>query len=87
MVKSADDVVISATNFVSERLCPIFQVSFFYYIQNNYMWIYNEIIDRIKRWKEEKVSLKIRKKGIYTGIPKLLLERFAMNAFWHGLLI
>jgi GTPase len=27
MVKSADDVVISATNFVSERLCPIFQVS------------------------------------------------------------
>ncbi|RZF34361.1 hypothetical protein LSTR_LSTR008900 [Laodelphax striatellus] len=27
MVKSKDDVVISATNFVSERLCPIFQVS------------------------------------------------------------
>lgn len=27
MVKTADDVVISATNFVSERLCPIFQVS------------------------------------------------------------
>ncbi|KAG1676001.1 GTP-binding protein 1 [Nymphon striatum] len=27
MVQSADDVVISATNFVSERLCPIFQVS------------------------------------------------------------
>ncbi|XP_012265723.2 GTP-binding protein 1 [Athalia rosae] len=27
MVKSQDDVVISATNFVSERLCPIFQVS------------------------------------------------------------
>lgn len=27
MVKSSDDVVISATNFVSERLCPIFQVS------------------------------------------------------------
>jgi hypothetical protein len=26
MVKTADDVVISATNFVSERLCPIFQV-------------------------------------------------------------
>ncbi|CAG0921887.1 unnamed protein product [Notodromas monacha] len=27
MVKNADDVVMSATNFVSERLCPIFQVS------------------------------------------------------------
>ncbi|XP_015607433.1 GTP-binding protein 1 [Cephus cinctus] len=27
MVKNSDDVVISATNFVSERLCPIFQVS------------------------------------------------------------
>ena len=27
MVKSQDDVVLSATNFVSERLCPIFQVS------------------------------------------------------------
>jgi len=27
MVKSGDDVVLSATNFVSERLCPIFQVS------------------------------------------------------------
>ncbi|CAG0885998.1 unnamed protein product [Darwinula stevensoni] len=27
MVKSTDDVVMSATNFVSERLCPIFQVS------------------------------------------------------------
>ncbi|XP_045474523.1 GTP-binding protein 1 [Harmonia axyridis] len=27
MVKSLDDVVLSATNFVSERLCPIFQVS------------------------------------------------------------
>lgn len=27
MVKSKDDVIISATNFVSERLCPIFQVS------------------------------------------------------------
>jgi len=27
MVKSDDDVVLSATNFVSERLCPIFQVS------------------------------------------------------------
>ncbi|XP_046981192.1 GTP-binding protein 1 [Schistocerca americana] len=27
MVKTNDDVVISATNFVSERLCPIFQVS------------------------------------------------------------
>ncbi|CAG9760782.1 unnamed protein product [Ceutorhynchus assimilis] len=27
MVKSSDDVVLSATNFVSERLCPIFQVS------------------------------------------------------------
>ncbi|PNF25911.1 GTP-binding protein 1 [Cryptotermes secundus] len=27
MVKYSDDVVISATNFVSERLCPIFQVS------------------------------------------------------------
>ncbi|PSN44488.1 GTP-binding protein 1 [Blattella germanica] len=27
MVKTSDDVVISATNFVSERLCPIFQVS------------------------------------------------------------
>lgn len=26
-VKTADDVVVSATNFVSERLCPIFQVS------------------------------------------------------------
>ncbi|XP_014210983.1 GTP-binding protein 1 [Copidosoma floridanum] len=26
-VKTPDDVVISATNFVSERLCPIFQVS------------------------------------------------------------
>lgn len=29
MVKSADDVVISATNFVSERLCPIFQAKKF----------------------------------------------------------
>ena len=29
MVKTADDVVISATNFVSERLCPIFQVNLF----------------------------------------------------------
>lgn len=27
MVKTSDDVVMSATNFVSERLCPIFQVS------------------------------------------------------------
>merc|ERR1719333_1125066 len=27
MVKSQDDVILSATNFVSERLCPIFQVS------------------------------------------------------------
>merc|ERR1719312_954919 len=27
MVKTKDDVVISAPNFVSERLCPIFQVS------------------------------------------------------------
>ncbi|KAF5295342.1 hypothetical protein FQR65_LT01532 [Abscondita terminalis] len=27
MVKTTDDVVLSATNFVSERLCPIFQVS------------------------------------------------------------
>ncbi|XP_067011159.1 GTP-binding protein 1 [Anabrus simplex] len=27
MVKTSDDVIISATNFVSERLCPIFQVS------------------------------------------------------------
>jgi GTPase len=27
MVKYTDDVVVSATNFVSERLCPIFQVS------------------------------------------------------------
>ncbi|KAL1132337.1 hypothetical protein AAG570_010293 [Ranatra chinensis] len=27
MVKTKDDVIISATNFVSERLCPIFQVS------------------------------------------------------------
>nr|CAD7407342.1 unnamed protein product [Timema cristinae] len=27
MVKNNDDVIISATNFVSERLCPIFQVS------------------------------------------------------------
>lgn len=27
MVKTKDDVVLSATNFVSERLCPIFQVS------------------------------------------------------------
>ena len=26
MVKSKDDVVLSATKFVSERLCPIFQV-------------------------------------------------------------
>lgn len=27
MVRNSDDVVLSATNFVSERLCPIFQVS------------------------------------------------------------
>lgn len=27
MVRSADDVVLSATNFTSQRLCPIFQVS------------------------------------------------------------
>lgn len=27
MVRCSDDVVLSATNFVSERLCPIFQVS------------------------------------------------------------
>lgn len=27
MVHSEDDVIVSATNFVSERLCPIFQVS------------------------------------------------------------
>jgi len=27
MVRTGDDVVLSATNFVSERLCPIFQVS------------------------------------------------------------
>lgn len=27
MVKTSDDVILSATNFVSERLCPIFQVS------------------------------------------------------------
>lgn len=27
MVKNADEVVLTATNFVSERLCPIFQVS------------------------------------------------------------
>ena len=27
LVKSRDDVILSATKFVSERLCPIFQVS------------------------------------------------------------
>ncbi|CAH0406685.1 unnamed protein product [Chilo suppressalis] len=27
MVKNKDDVIVSATNFVSQRLCPIFQVS------------------------------------------------------------
>lgn len=27
MVKTPDDVILSATNFVSQRLCPIFQVS------------------------------------------------------------
>lgn len=27
MVRTQDDVVLSATNFVSQRLCPIFQVS------------------------------------------------------------
>ncbi|XP_041977826.1 GTP-binding protein 1 isoform X1 [Aricia agestis] len=27
MVKTNDDVIVSATNFVSQRLCPIFQVS------------------------------------------------------------
>merc|ERR1711953_594124 len=27
LVKSQDDVILSATKFVSERLCPIFQVS------------------------------------------------------------
>lgn len=27
MVKTKDDVIVSATNFVSQRLCPIFQVS------------------------------------------------------------
>lgn len=27
LVKNPDEVVLSATNFVSERLCPIFQVS------------------------------------------------------------
>ena len=27
IVKSPDDVVLSATNFVTERLCPVFQVS------------------------------------------------------------
>lgn len=27
MVQTPDDVVVSATNFVSERLCPIFQIS------------------------------------------------------------
>ncbi|XP_050345245.1 GTP-binding protein 1 [Nymphalis io] len=27
MVKTRDDVIVSATNFVSQRLCPIFQVS------------------------------------------------------------
>ena len=27
LVKSSDDVILSATKFVSERLCPIFQVS------------------------------------------------------------
>lgn len=27
MVRSSDDVVLSATNFVTQRLCPIFQVS------------------------------------------------------------
>ena len=27
MVKSEKDVILSTTNFVSERLCPIFQVS------------------------------------------------------------
>lgn len=27
MVRTSDDVVLSATNFVSQRLCPIFQVS------------------------------------------------------------
>lgn len=27
LVKSSDDVVLSATNFTSQRLCPIFQVS------------------------------------------------------------
>lgn len=27
MVKTNDEVVLAATNFVSERLCPIFQVS------------------------------------------------------------
>jgi len=27
LVKSADDVILAATKFVSERLCPIFQVN------------------------------------------------------------
>uniref|UniRef100_T1JDP2 Tr-type G domain-containing protein n=1 Tax=Strigamia maritima TaxID=126957 RepID=T1JDP2_STRMM len=27
LVQSSDDVIVSATNFVSERLCPIFQIS------------------------------------------------------------
>ena len=27
LVKSPDDVILAATKFVSERLCPIFQVS------------------------------------------------------------
>ena len=33
MVKSEDDVVLSATKFVSERLCPIFQVLFYNFLK------------------------------------------------------
>ena len=40
LVKSPDDVILAATKFVSERLCPIFQVrvlSKLKYISNQFM--------------------------------------------------
>ena len=39
LVKSADDVILAATKFVSERLCPIFQVQIQYQILRRFLWL------------------------------------------------
>ena len=50
LVKSPDDVILAATKFVSERLCPIFQVFHYdsWYIVNIFVWITHFGITGIK---------------------------------------